>query len=135
MGLSRLLRYPAPMTNPDKTCIRTLAFATSFAKATAAKARTCPHYKSCNVTDFWFRLYLYRDTAQVLLTNILYRDSIPASIKLVPPTCGARRDTRNAQKTSTLDGKKCAPDFASFVGASIPSLHYSIWSIKIMEFR
>jgi hypothetical protein len=46
--------------------------------------RTYPQYKSCNVTDFWLRLNLYRDTAQVPLKNILYRDSLPASIKLVP---------------------------------------------------
>jgi len=46
--------------------------------------RTYPQYKSCNVTDFWLRSNLYRDTAQVPLKNILYRDSLPASIKLVP---------------------------------------------------
>ena len=41
-------------------------------------------FKSCTVTDFWLRDYLYRDTAPVLPTKILYRDSLLASIKLVP---------------------------------------------------
>ena len=59
--------------------------------------RTYPQYKSCNVTDFWLLSNLYpmtlacgfgqglrRDTAPVPLTKIVYLDSLPASIKLVP---------------------------------------------------
>ena len=46
--------------------------------------RICPQYKSCTVTVFWLRSNLYRDTAPVLLTKILYRDSFLAPIKLVP---------------------------------------------------
>ena len=46
--------------------------------------RTYPQYKSCNVTDFWLRSNLYRDTAQVPPIKILYRDSFLAPIKLVP---------------------------------------------------
>ena len=37
------------------------------------------------MTDFWLRDSLYRDTAPVPPTKILYRDSLPAPIKLVPP--------------------------------------------------
>jgi hypothetical protein len=45
--------------------------------------RTCPQYKSCIVTVSWLRSYLYRDTAPVPLTKILYPDSFAAPIKLV----------------------------------------------------
>ena len=44
----------------------------------------CPQFKSCIVTDFWLRDSLYRDTAPVPLTKILYCDSFLAPIKLVP---------------------------------------------------
>jgi hypothetical protein len=46
--------------------------------------RICPQLKSSTVTHFWFRDSLYRDTAPVLPTKILYRDSLLAPIKLVP---------------------------------------------------
>ena len=51
----------------------------------AQGARICSQFKSCIVTDFWLRDKLYRDTAPVPLTNILYLDILPAPIKLVPP--------------------------------------------------
>src|SRR4030066_1873135 len=45
--------------------------------------RICPQLKSCTLTNFWLRDSLYRDTAPVPPIKILYRDSLPAPIKLV----------------------------------------------------
>jgi len=50
----------------------------------AQGARICPQLKSYTLTMFWLRDKLYRDTAPVLPTNILYRDSLSAQINLVP---------------------------------------------------
>ena len=79
----------------DKSC-QNLHPDTRLRFASSGKARICPQLKSCNVTDFWLRDSLYRDSATALAgpdcavpTIILYRDSLPAPIKLVPPTCGA----------------------------------------------
>jgi hypothetical protein len=58
---------------------------THLRSASVGKARICMQYKSCTVTGFWLRDSLYRDTAPVPATIILYRDSLPAPIKLVPP--------------------------------------------------
>ena len=64
----------------------------------AQGARIYMQIKSCTVTVFWLRDSLYpmtfaalsqglqRDTAPVPPTYILYRDSFPAPIKLVPLT-------------------------------------------------
>jgi len=64
----------------------------------AQGARICTQFKSCTLTNFWLRDSLYpmtfaalsqglqRDTAPVPPTYILYRDSFPAPIKLVPLT-------------------------------------------------
>ena len=62
---------------------------------------SCLQFKSCTVTDFWLRPNLYRDTAPVPLTNILYRDSFPAPIKLVPrhAPCFNKTCTRTAKTT------------------------------------
>jgi len=46
--------------------------------------RTCTLNKSCTVIDSCFRDSLYRDTAQVLTTKILYPDSFLAPTNLVP---------------------------------------------------
>jgi hypothetical protein len=68
--------------------------------------RICTQLKSCTLTNFWLRDKLYRDTAPVPTIKILYHDSFPAPIKLVP---------RHSYSSKNLhpDGKKCA----------IPSLH------------
>jgi hypothetical protein len=55
---SWFLQDPAPMTNPAKTCTRT-----------PAPAR---NYVFCNLTAFWLRDSLYRDTAPVPFCNICY---------------------------------------------------------------
>ena len=64
----------------------------------AQGARICTQFKSCTLTNFWLRDSLYpmtfaalsqglqRDTAPVPPTYILYCDSFPAPIKLVPLT-------------------------------------------------
>jgi hypothetical protein len=66
--------------------------------------RTYPQYKSCNVTDFWLRDKLYRDTAPVFPSKILYRDSFLAPIKLVPPLLDslARGAARHARLRQNL---------------------------------
>jgi hypothetical protein len=46
--------------------------------------RICSQLKPGIVTGFWLRDSLYRDTAPVSPTKILYRDSLLAPIKLVP---------------------------------------------------
>ena len=86
MGKLLVMVFAAPCSH-DKSC-QNLHPDPSLR---SGQARTSPQNKSCNVTDFWLRLKLYRDIALVPLTNILYLDSIPASIKLIPPTCGAGR--------------------------------------------
>ena len=78
------------------------------------------------MTVLWLRPNLYRDTAKVPLTNILYRDSILTSIKLVPPLllyksgAGATRVMFN--KICTMTAKSAPPSPLSSVGAGIPSL-------------
>jgi hypothetical protein len=78
----------------------------------AQGARIYTQFKFCTEINFRLRDNLYRDTAPVPATNILYRDSLPAPIKLVPPLlvslARGRRDTRNAHKNLYPDGKKCA---------------------------
>ena len=72
MGKLFVMVFAAPCSH-DKSC-----------QNMHPDTRTNPQYKSCIVTVFWLRLNLYRDTAQVPLKNILYRDNLPAPIKLVP---------------------------------------------------
>ena len=125
-----LLLHPRQICNGSYT--RTPAFAATFTsfrrpkKATAVKARICPQLKSCTVTDFWLRDSFYRDTAPMPLTNILYRDSLPASIKLVPPLLicksGAGSTRVMLNKFCTRMAKTAPPSPLSSVGAGIPSL-------------
>jgi hypothetical protein len=77
--------------------------------------RTCPQYKSCNVTVFWLRLNLYRDTAQVLICNICYilTDLFHLS--------NLYRDTPGFDKTCTWICKNHA----------IPSLHRDSFLAKV----
>ena len=70
-------------------------------------SRICPQFKSCTVTNFWLRDNCTHDApfgrsgparhCASASNKILYRDSFPASIKLVPPSLAAlargRRDT------------------------------------------
>ena len=102
MGKLLVMVFAAPCSH-DKSC-----------QNLHPDTRTYPQYKSCNVTDFWLRDSLYRDTAQVPLKNILYRDSIPASIKLVPRHARLRQNLY-------LDGKN----------HSIPSLHRDSFVAKV----
>ena len=89
----------------------------------------CTQYKSCTVTDFWLRDNLYRDsrlrrdtTASVPTIKIPYRDSFPAPIKLVPPTCGTGHGATRVMlnKTCTMTAKSAPPTFGA--GHGIPSL-------------
>ena len=60
MGKLFVMVFAAPCSH-DKSC-----------QNLHPDTRTYPQYKSCNVTDFWLRSNLYRDTAQVLICNICY---------------------------------------------------------------
>ena len=69
-------------------------FVTVFAFASAFKTnlqlflhpdtRLCKQFKTCTVTNFLLRDKLYRDTAPVPPTKIVYRDSLLTSINIVP---------------------------------------------------
>jgi hypothetical protein len=61
-----------------------LAPDTQLRSATLGKARICPHAKFCIVTQKWLRLGLYRDTAPVPSSEILYRDSKVVAPWFVP---------------------------------------------------
>jgi len=77
--------------------------------------RTYTQYKSCNVTGFWLRSNLYRDTAQVLICNICYilTDLFHLS--------NLYRDTPGFDKTCTWICKNHA----------IPSLHRDSFLAKV----
>jgi len=70
--------------------------------------RTCKQYKSYTLTDIWLRDSLYRDTAQVLLTNILHRDSFLAPIIFV---------SRHAYLRLKLVPRRQKPRHASLLSA------------------
>ena len=87
MGKLLVMVFAAPCSH-DKSC-----------QNLHPDTRTYPQYKSCNVTDFWLRSNLYRDTAPILICNICYilTDLFHLSTLY--------RDTPGFDKTCTLMAK------------------------------